>query len=127
MGRERAEDLDELRALARRESRGRLVEQDEAWGAGERERDLELALLAVAQLRDQAIAHVGEVHRLDEIDRRLHEGIVAGGRSSEKRPRETPRHAEVDVVEHTEVPEQGVRSGRYASSPFGSAREAETR
>ena len=62
-------------------------------GARERKGDLELALFAVAQLRHQSIAYAREMHCLDEIDRRLHERVVAPGRSREKRPRDTPRHA----------------------------------
>ena len=53
---QRGQDLDQLAALGRRQARGRLVEQDEARRAGERERDFELPLLAVRELADQAIA-----------------------------------------------------------------------
>ena len=50
------QDLDQFAPLGRREAGRRLVEQDEARRAGERERDLELALLAVGELGDLAVA-----------------------------------------------------------------------
>ena len=59
----------------------------------ERQRDLELALLAVAQLGDALLLHAGEMHGLDQTERRLHDRLVWRGRSSEKRPRETPQQA----------------------------------
>ncbi len=42
------------RALGRRQAGGRFVEQDEARRAGERQRDLELALLAIGEFGDHA-------------------------------------------------------------------------
>ena len=47
MGRQIGQDRDEVAPFGRRQTRGRLVEQDEARRAGERQGDLELALLAV--------------------------------------------------------------------------------
>ena len=78
----------------RREAGGGLVEQDEARRAGERQRDLELTLLAVAELADQAISTPVQVHGLDQVLGRLQQAVAgaAAGRS-EKRPRETPRQA----------------------------------
>ena len=43
----------EFRPLGRRKPGRRLVEEDEARRAGQRQRDLELALLAIGQFRDQ--------------------------------------------------------------------------
>ena len=63
MARQRLQDLDEVAALGRRQAGGRLVEQDEARRAGQRQRDLELALLAVAQRRDQPVAVVVQMRR----------------------------------------------------------------
>ena len=48
VARQRGEDRDQIAALMRRETRRRLVEQNKARRAGERERDLELPLLARA-------------------------------------------------------------------------------
>ena len=82
------------RALGRRQARGGLVEQDEARRAGERERDLELALLAVGELGDLAVPDRGQMHRLRQVDRpRALSASSAPGRSNENRPRETPRQA----------------------------------
>ena len=92
--RHRREDLDQLGPLRGRQAGGRLVEQDEARRAGQRQRDLELALLAVAQLADQAIAHVLSGARPRSGFRPTAAGASpVRGRISEKRPRETPRQA----------------------------------
>ena len=65
--------------LGRREPGGRLVEQDEARRAGERERDLELALLAVGQLGDALLLHGGQMDRLHESVGRMHQRVVCAG------------------------------------------------
>ena len=51
---------DELAPLRRRQPGGGLVEQDQARRAGERHRDLELALLAVRQIGDAGRGDVAE-------------------------------------------------------------------
>ena len=83
----------EIAPLGRRQARGRLVEQDEARRAGERERDLELPLLAIGQLADQAVLVAGQMHGLDQLSAACISASSARGRSSEKRFRETPRQA----------------------------------
>src|SRR5690242_2336016 len=67
MARQRIQDLDQLAPLRRRESRRRLVEQDEAWGARERHADLELALLAMGELGDKLLGHGIEMNRIGEV------------------------------------------------------------
>ena len=52
---ERGEDRDQVAPLVGRQPGGRLVEQNEARRPGEGERNLELALLAVAELGHQPI------------------------------------------------------------------------
>ena len=79
----RGEDLDELGALERREAGGGLVEQDEARRAGQRQRDLQLTLLAVAELADRAVLDAGQVHGFDQVLGRLHQS-VAGFRPDER-------------------------------------------
>ena len=54
------------RGLLRAHAGGRLVEQQHARLAGERERDLELALAAIADLADRSLAHVGEADLLGD-------------------------------------------------------------
>ena len=54
MGGQRRQDFDQFAPLGRGKPCGRFVEQDEARGAGERERDLELSLLAMREFRDAA-------------------------------------------------------------------------
>ena len=49
MAGQRAEDRDQVAALGRRQPGRRLVEQDQARRAGQRQCDLQLALLAVAE------------------------------------------------------------------------------
>jgi hypothetical protein len=60
---------------------------------GERERDLQLTLLSVAQLGDELILHGGQVHGLHEVLGDCTSASLRRGRSSEKRPRETPQQA----------------------------------
>ena len=63
--RQRGEDLNQLGALPWRQAGSRLVEQDEARRAGERQRDLELALLAVREFGDKARLNRRQMHRFD--------------------------------------------------------------
>src|ERR1700733_14391243 len=58
---ERVEDGDEVAPLGRRETRRRLVEQDEPRRASEREGDLKLPLLAMAQRRNRRFQNVVEM------------------------------------------------------------------
>src|ERR1700736_3081296 len=55
MAGKRGEYRDEIRPFARRQTGGGLVEENESRRAGERERDLELTLLAVRQVADETI------------------------------------------------------------------------
>src|SRR3546814_14366701 len=57
MRRQRLQDVDEVAPLAGRQSGGGLVEEDEARCAGQRQGDLQLALLAMAQLGDRLLTH----------------------------------------------------------------------
>ena len=95
MRRQRGQDLDQLEPLGRRQPGRRLVEQDEARRARERERDLELALLAMGELGNQRCSLTAvrctactspSADCIERVARRR-------GRSSEKRPRETPQQA----------------------------------
>ena len=91
VGRQRVEDRDEVAPLGRRQAGGRLVEQDEARRAGERQRDLELALLAMAELADRRVADGSSLtaRRMRSAWARMASSRRA--RSSEKRRRDTPR------------------------------------
>ncbi len=60
--RDRLEQAHGLHALARAHAGERLVEQQQAGRAGEREADLQAALLAVGELRDRRVAALREVH-----------------------------------------------------------------
>ena len=55
------QDIHQVGALARRQSRCRLVEQDQARRARQGERDLELPLLAVAEFGHRRIAPVAQM------------------------------------------------------------------
>src|SRR3546814_7784181 len=57
MRQQRLQDVDEVAPLAGRQSGGGLVEEDEARCAGQRQGDLQLALLAMAQLGDRLLTH----------------------------------------------------------------------
>ena len=77
--RQRGEQRHQLGALAGRQARGRLVEQDQARRAGERHADLELALLAVRQRGHRLVGDVREPHALEQLVRRT--GSLLLGRS----------------------------------------------
>ncbi len=103
MGGKRGQDGDEIAALGRRQARRRLVEQNEARRAGERQRDFELALLAVREFADQTIRHRFEMHERNQIGDRLHDR-VACARAQEREA--AARHAaagEIDVLAHGEA------------------------
>src|SRR5262245_40772953 len=104
--RHRGEDLDQLGALLGREAGGRLVEQDEAGRAGQRQGDLELALLAVAEFAYQPIAHLLQVHGLDQVLGRLQEGVAGARADQREAPARDAAAGEIDVVEHGEAGEQ---------------------
>ena len=88
---ERVEDGDEVAPLGRRETRRRLVEQDEPRRAGEREGDLKLPLLAVAQTSQTGVSRMSSRWTLLAIDCAC--AMVASrapGRRSDRRPRTRP-------------------------------------
>ena len=103
---QRGEDRDEIATLVRRQARRRLVEQDEARRAGERQRNFELALLTMRQFADESIGNRFEVNERDEIRHRLHDGVA--------RPRADEREAaardaaagQINVLANGEVGEQ---------------------
>src|SRR5262245_4731755 len=106
MLRQGRQDFDQLLPLGRRQAGCRLIEQNEARRAGERERDFELALLAVAQFRNTLILHIRQMYRLDESERRLHQSVVAPRpQHREASARDAPA-GEIDVVDHREAGEQ---------------------
>ena len=90
---ERGQDMDQIATLRRRQARRRLVEQDEARRAGERERDLELALLAIGQFADQTILVARSARPRPALRLRCISASSGRGRTSENRFRETPRQA----------------------------------
>ena len=72
VGRQRADGLEDLLALAFGHARDRLVEQQHARLAGERERDLEQAALAVGERVDRPVHHVDEAEPIEQ-------GLAFGG------------------------------------------------
>ena len=64
--------------FGRREPGGRLVEQQQPGRAGQGQRDLELALLAVRQIAHRLALLVGEPDRVEHVPRAVEEGGVAG-------------------------------------------------
>ena len=102
---QRGEDVDEVAPLVRRQAGGRLVEQDEARRTGERQRDLELALLAVAELGDQRVGAIRRGGPRDMI--RLAWSSVASSRRGRTKREAPARHAaagEEDRVDARERP-----------------------
>jgi hypothetical protein len=83
MAGQRRQDFHQLAALGWRQAGGRFVEQDEARRTGERERDLQLALLAVSEFGDAPLLDRRQMHRLDQIVGRLHQCVI-GARSDRR-------------------------------------------
>ena len=88
------------RPFGRRQAGGRLVEQDEARRAGERQRDLELALLAIGEFRHQPVLDRGQMHRLNEVLGGMDERVVAARAEATKAPARDAAAGEIDIVEH---------------------------
>ena len=100
--------VDELAPLGRREAGGRLVEQDEARRAGERERDLELALLAVAELGDELCRCTpSRCTAWMRFSAAGDERVVAARAQQREAAARDAAAGEVDVVEHRQPAEQG--------------------
>ena len=104
--RQRGEDLDQLAPLGRRQPRRRLVEQYEARRTRERERDLELALLAVRQLGDEGLALVRQMHGIHELLGRMHQRFVATRPHERVATARDTTAGEIDVVDDGEPGEQ---------------------
>src|SRR5205809_403684 len=100
---------EELRALVLRHTGRGLIQEQHARPGGERERDLEQALLAVGELARRAVRRLGEAQRMQYAVRFLDRLRVAG---------ETPppvvrvalalQHGERDRLERAELREQRI-------------------
>ena len=113
-------------ALPGRQAGGGLVEQDEARRAGQRQRDLELALLAVAQLADQLIAHVLQMHGLDQAFGRLQQDVAARAAVSARSVRARRRGRRGRRCRAPTGRRTARRSDRCAAGRDGCARAAES-
>ncbi len=106
MFRQRVEDGDEVAPLGRRQAGRRLVEQDEARRAGQRQRDLQLPLLAVRQRRHQPVPDALQMHGVED---RFRPAPCSRPRrpawTSEKRRRDAPA-GEEDRIQHRQALEQ---------------------
>ena len=100
------EDVHELAPLGGREPGGGLVEQDEARRPRERERDLELALLAIGELGDPGVAHRRQPHRLDQLVGLGGEGVAPPRAQEREAPSRDAPTGEIDVVRHREPGEE---------------------
>ena len=96
----------EIGALGRRQPRRGFVEQHEARRAGQRQRDLELALLAIGEFADQAVLFVGQVHGLDQQFRCEHECIVGAGPEQRETVSRNTAAGQIDVVHHAQPGEE---------------------
>ena len=89
------------RPLRRRQARGRLVEQDEARRAGQRQRDLELALLAMASSPTRrSLARPVRCTASTSISAALQQGIVGARADQREAASRNAAAGEIDVVEH---------------------------
>src|SRR5260370_25023118 len=120
-GGESRQQSHQFAALAGRQPGGGLVEQIQARRAGRRHADLELAQLAVRQLRDQPLGQMREAGAFEQVLRRHARGMAGA------RPDETEAAAadaagrEEKIVPDREVAEQQgglVGAAQAAADPF---------
>jgi hypothetical protein len=96
MGGQRGQYLDQLEPLGGRQACCWFVEQDETRRPGQRERDLELALLADG----------GQVHGLYQRLRRMHKRVVPARPQQREASARNAAAGEIDVVLHGKPSEQ---------------------
>src|SRR4051794_21868072 len=107
--RQARDQVDHAAGLARRHARGRLVQQQEVGLAGERDPDLELALLAVGQVAGKPRAVVAEVHAMHQLlGARDHVAEAPDRREEIERAAAAPLHRQPQVLAHAEILEQVV-------------------
>ena len=116
--RQRPQDRDQFAAVGGREPGRRLVEQHEARRARERHADLELALLAVAQLRHVLVRHGVEMRHMRQLPCRFERGVVGGGPYQAVAPARHAAGREIEVVEDAEALEQ---QGNLIGAPQAAA------
>ena len=102
----------------------RLVEQQHLRLAGERQRDLELALAAIAELADRGAEHVGEADPFGDLVG-LRVQRESGCRIGRQNTRVSPvpqRAGEREIVAHREIGEQVVALERARDADARAAR-----
>ena len=104
--RQRREDIDEVAPFVRRQAGGRLVEQDEARRAGEGERDLELALLAVAEFGDEGLGFVVELDGVHDARRLLERRVVDARPEKREAPPRNAAAGEEDRIDDAQAAEE---------------------
>jgi len=83
-----------------------LGEENESRRAGEGERNLELALLAVRQFANQTVGHHLEVNERDKVADQLHDGIARPRTQQGEAAAQHSAAGEIDVVAHRKALEQ---------------------
>src|SRR3984957_8647544 len=106
IGWQRVEYGDEGASLRRRQTRGRFVEQDESRRAGQRQRDLELPLLAVAQDRDRGLRDVVEMNGVSDRSRLRHRGVAVRRTQQRKTASGNAAARDEDAVDDGQAAEQ---------------------
>src|SRR6266850_2190049 len=128
-----ADDLGEPCALARREARRRLVEQDEARLAGERARDFEQPPLPERERGDAGIAQLAQADELHQLFSALPAaGLVAARGAEDDRPQGRAKarmRADQHVVDHGHAGERPVvlEGSHHAARSDAVRRQAEDR
>src|SRR5690606_10576812 len=121
MARQVGQDLDEIPALLWREASRRLIEENEAGRARERQGDLQLTLLSIGKLRNQRLPAVLQMHRLDQVMGGLHQRIAAARPKQGKAAPGDAAAGEIDVVDHAEAGEEQrnlIGPAQAAADPF---------
>ena len=97
----------ELRPFRRRQTGRRLVKKDEPRRARKRQRDLELALLAIGQFRHQPVLDRRQMDRLNQVLGGMDERVVAARPKERKSAARDATAGEVNVVEHRQAGKKG--------------------
>jgi len=106
MGGQGGQDFDQLAPLGWRQPGCRLVEQNETRRPRQCQRDFELTLLSMRELRHALLLDRGQMHRLDQEIGRMHQRVV-GARPQRREPSTGNATAgEIDVVLYRQAGKQ---------------------
>src|SRR5260221_10363188 len=101
-----AHQIDEVAALRRRQAGGGLVEENKPRGPGERQTDLELALLAVREIADDGVDGRGQSSLLGKLARSCHVRMRASRTAQAKAVARGAADGKKEIVGNAQIAKQ---------------------